>query len=220
MQSQPHVFVYLDTNGIESLFAQTVDRIETEIRTSLEEGRDNKVGGKLGLGKAIAVLLGIELGASLETSKASKKLEEAKLSLATEHKLARLQQYLRESNNLDKNLSDAIKRANQVKKSVFIDVEDLFDMPQFARGGGGVEKVNRDGAILCEVVDRFSPAKIVMVASLSKFPRLGGGRLNRLSHDAINFASYGGKDVRLHIFGSMLSLGTGTFQVKPYAIWL
>jgi hypothetical protein len=68
-------------------------------------------------------------------------------------------------------------------------------MPQFARGGGGVEKVNRDGAILCEIAERFSPAKIVMVASLSKFPRLGGGRLSRLSHDAINFASHGSKDV-------------------------
>jgi len=93
-------------------------------------------------------------------------------------------------------------------------------MPQFARGGGSVEKVDRDGAILCEIAERFSPAKIVMVASLSKFPRLGGGRLSRLSHDAINFASHGSKDVRLHVFGSMMPLSAATFQIKPYTIWL
>ncbi len=80
MQSQPHVFMYLDMNGIESLFAQTVDRIETEIRTSLEQGTDNKTGGKFGLGKAIAVLLGVELGANLETSKASKKTRRSEIS--------------------------------------------------------------------------------------------------------------------------------------------
>ncbi len=220
MQRQPDVYIYLDKNGIESLFAQTADRVEVEIRTSTEKATNKKAGAKFGLGKAIAALLGIEAGTEVEASKASKQLEEAKLALTVEHKLSRTQQYLSESNNLITSLGTAIDKSSQNNTSIFINIREEFDLPQFIKGQGVME-ANEDGAIMFEIPEGLGLAKkVVMAASLSKFPRADNGRLGSLSHEAIHFKGCSGREVLLHVFGYIRSLGNGVFQIKPYAIWL
>ncbi len=215
---QPHAYIYLDKEGIKSLFAQTVDRLETELRKSTETDVTEKAGAKFGLGKAIASLLGIEIGAKVEKSKASKLLEEAKLTLTVEHKLIRLQQHLSEEGSLSRTIDDAVNRSAQMNKPVFIDLHESFDTPQFLKAGGA-DRATQDGAIMFEIADRFA-ARVVMAASLPKFPSASGGKLNRLSHLAIHFQGHKGKSVSLHVFGYARSLSSSTCQIKPYAIWL
>jgi hypothetical protein len=218
VQNQPNVFWYLDRDGIESLFAQTVDRVETEIRESAEQSVTKKGGAKLGLGKAIAALLGLEVGAELEASNANKRLQETKSALTVEHKLARLREYLSDSNNLEDNLATAVTKASQADASVFVDVYEPFDAPQFTRSGGVIE-INRDGAIVFEINERFGAVRIVMSSGLSKYPSAAGGRLSPVSHAALHFRGFGGKNVPLHVFGYIRSITSETFQIKPFAIW-
>lgn len=215
----PDVYIYLDRDGIESLFAQTVDRVEVEIRQSTENAANEKAGAQIGLGKALAALLGIEIGARVEASKASKQLQEAKLALAVEHKLTRLQHHLHESGTLITELAPAMDKSSQRTATLFVNLHESFDLPQFA-SGKGTEQANKDGAILFEIAGRQGKWKVVMSASLSKFPTAANGRLGRVSHLAIHFQGSLGRGVPLHVFGYILSLGNGVYQIKPYAIWL
>ena len=58
------VYIYLDSDGIESLYAQTTDRVELELtRSRSKEGR-GEVGVKLGFGNLLASLLGFKEAAA------------------------------------------------------------------------------------------------------------------------------------------------------------
>jgi hypothetical protein len=60
----PRRYFYMDTDGIDSLYAQTVEKLEVESTESKERGKFGKTVGKLGLGKLLADM-GIELKVQL-----------------------------------------------------------------------------------------------------------------------------------------------------------
>ena len=92
---RPRPFIYLDREGIDSLYAQTVDRVETEFTQSLEKDRANKVAGKFGFGQLLATLFGLsEATVEAERSHANKNMEQAKYSLTTEQKIISLVDFL------------------------------------------------------------------------------------------------------------------------------
>jgi hypothetical protein len=219
LPSLPNAYLYLDSAGVESLFAQTVDRVEIELVESTKKTTEEKSSAKLGLGNALAALIGIKADASLEAAKAKTQLEQAKLGLTVEHKIARLQNYILATGYLTDDLASAVKRSKETNAKVYINVLHAFDMPQFAHRGGGVEQANDDGALEFEIPS-LSSAKVVMAASLAKFPSLASGRLGRLSHVVLHFGGFQGKNVPLHVFGYIISLSAVVCQIKPYAIWL
>ena len=105
-------------------------------------------------------------------------------------------------------------------------------MPQFYAGHSGMEVANREGFVIFEIagsnkLDTYNhddnyfkpisrPIRIVMGASVAKFPRSHNG----LSlHDVIFFNTHQGRNVELNIFGSLVPLKELTCQIKPYAIW-
>ena len=70
------VYVYLDSMGIESLFAQTTERLEIELKKSDEDASTRKASAKVCLNK-LASLFGIDLGANAELGKTNKQIEQS-----------------------------------------------------------------------------------------------------------------------------------------------
>ena len=54
----PFVYIYLDQDGIESLYAQTADRIEVESLKGSEIERAGKARANVGLGPALKGIVG------------------------------------------------------------------------------------------------------------------------------------------------------------------
>jgi hypothetical protein len=221
MIDQPDVYLYLDVPGIESLFAQTVDRVETEFTESRKKGSKDSAGVKLGIGKAIATLLGLEAGAKLDTEKTRSNLQSMKSTLTVENKLSRLLEYLVASDSLIRNLAEAVGIAMERKSSVFLQCKAHFDMPQMLRWDGGIDLINEDGAVLFEMTSHGKCKKVSMAASLAKFPRAREERLGRISHETLFFTGYKGRNVPLNLFGSLrqIDVAETLCQIKPFALW-
>jgi hypothetical protein len=219
MLDQPEVFLYLDKKGIESLFAQTVDRVETEFTESHKKASKDSAGVKIGIGKAIAALLGLEASAKLDTEKTRSNLQSTKSTLTIENKLERLLEYLSASDNLASSLSSAVVTAMDRKSSVFVKCQSNFEMPQMTQRGGGIDVINEDGAALFEVTSFGNCRKISMAASLAKFPRARNERIGRISHEALYFEGNQGQGVSLKLFGSLRQINVAECQIKPFALW-
>jgi len=227
----PVVYVYLDPVGIDSLFAQTVDEIVDEFRRVGE--RTTKLGTKLKA--ALAILFGIDLSSEAEFSHINKKAEETKSHLATEQKLDRVFDYLRQSEGSE--YFTDLKTATEYCKdhffdvnSVFVKINENFDAPQFYIENlvnRGVREVNMSGTVefekgpsLHEYSDdhfRKGDFRLVMLAGIDKFTRTRDGKMEAADHDA--YMMRAGVDIRLNVFG-YLRLRRIEYQIKPYAIWL
>jgi hypothetical protein len=221
MPSQPEVYLYLDTPGIESLFAQTVDRVETEFSESRKTGSKDNAGVKFGIGKAITALLGLEASAKLDTEKTLSNLQASKSTLTIENKLSRLVVYLEASDNLRSTLPEAVTTALARKASVFLRCHAPFDLSQMTDHRGGITRINEDGAVLFETRSSGVCRKVSMAASLAKFPRVREERLGQISHEALFFQSHAGKAVDINLFGSLrwLNVAEAVCQIKPFALW-
>jgi hypothetical protein len=219
MPKQPEVFLYLDKPGIESLFAQTVDRVETEFSESCKTGSKDSAGVKLGIGKAIAALLGLEASAKLDTEKTRSSLRSTKAALKIENKFERLLAYLEASDALVLTLPLAVVKAMDQNGSVFLRCSAEFDMPQMTHGG--IRAINEDGAALFEMTSAGRCKKVSMAASLAKFPQVREGRLGSISHEALFFQGHKGRNIPLNLFGSLrpLNIAEGQCQIKPFALW-
>jgi hypothetical protein len=170
----PYAYIYLDGPGIDGLFSQITERLETGFKETTERGKRGKVSGSIGFSKALAALLKGELSAEGELSK--KSVEEATSMLTTEQKLRNLQIYLSKSekSTFFVDLSLARGAARSKNAAVFISLSSVYcKVPQFMPGGGGVQQVNEDGAVLLKV--GADPESIPMAASLTKMPRTAKG---------------------------------------------
>ena len=220
-----HRYFYLDTDGIESLYAQTVEKLEVEYTESKEKGKIGKTIGKLGLGKLLA-----DMGIEIESSISNKALQEIKYKLSPEQKIRILTSYL---NSLDTQLfSDLLKGANWCKetgKGTFVDIEQQFNAPQFYKYPDGVKEVSETGSMMFEIGESrdepyepsdkyFRPSYFFfMNASLSKSVYPKG--MGNTSHEALFFRALKGKNLPLGVFGYLQTVGKYAFQIKPFAIW-
>jgi hypothetical protein len=244
--------VYLTfVKGIDSLYAQTTARLETQFVTERERNRE----GKVGFGAALKVLVFGDARADAELSLSGRNLEQVTSTLSVEQKLAGLIRYLNRFENAKyfDNIHQAVFQSSQRKMSVFINIETDFDLPQFYSGTSGVVVVNQEKVISFEIspsplrpksdagavpiADMYDSSdnyfkrqhfgstankpRILMNASLNKFTRMmNDGTMNPIGHEAINFGGREGRDVPLGVFGSLNTLGSSLYQIKPYAIWL
>jgi hypothetical protein len=209
--NEPRSYIYLDTAGIDSLFSQTVDRLETSRKNSAENNNRAKVSAGASLGKALSMLFGAKLDAEAEFSR--KNADEVTSSFTPEQKLTNLREYLAsiDTDSRHDDIAVASRIARAAGTSVLVAFRDEFVLPQFELGGGGVSQVNEDLALELISKDR----QIQMVASLSNFPRLEGGKMPRYSNDAYRLTD--GR-ATLSVFGLVRSVG-GSLLMKPYAIW-
>ena len=209
----PYAYIYLDKEGINSLYSQTVDQVQTELTKTSEKGKSGKLGSELALG----ALLGFGVEGNTELSVSGSRIELAKFSLTSEQKLVRLLEYLEtfEGEKFFSNLIAATHGSSGSSESVFINVKEEFDVPQFFPGRDGVAAANDVQSVLFEI----GKPRVIMSASLKKFPRAHDAKLGYVGHDAILFRENQGQDVPLNVFGQLIKL-KDSYQIKPYAIWI
>lgn len=228
----PKMYIYLDTDGIDSLYAQTVDRLEIEFTQSHERDKSGKVKGNIGIGKLLGTIIGLaDIGAETELSISGKQVNEAKMRFTLEQKLSALINYLEKLDGIEyfQQLSQAAIQVEKRNQGVFIKVSENFNMPQFFQGEDGVENVNRDQSIafvigqtdsdhdFTDTYFKKTQYTFLMMASLSKATR-SRNEMHQMGHDAMFFRMLKGKNVPLNVFGFLIPLSKYTYQIKPYAI--
>lgn len=225
----PVVYLYMDDEGIESLYAQTTDRLETELTESRSKEGRGDVELKVGFGNLLATLLGLkEAAAATKLETVHGHIEAAKSRLSVEHKLERLSEYLVKSRKCLQDIYEAAESATEPGRPVFIRVEEKFDAPDFFAGGGGVDAINSSKAIVFTLGGRYDDSdryfkrqffSFTMPASLEKFRR-SKGFMAETSHEAIAFRGLEGKEIPLGVFGYLIRYRGSVCQIKAYAIWL
>ena len=232
LRKTPRVFIYFDDEGIQSLYAQIVTILETERVRKVDRGDSGRLRAKIGFGGVMSALLG---NVEAEKGKRTEVSEEIKMRMTMEHQLQQLIRYLtrvKDEKYFD-DLFKALSRSREIGEGVYVDIFVPVNAPQFYLYSNPVAEINSVGVMSFEISppeydysdDYFRKPKdykVIMQASLSKFPRVHGSRLSPLGHEAILFRAYHGRNVPLNIFGYLFSIGhTGAFfQIKPFAIWL
>jgi len=241
------MYVYLDRDGISSLYAQTTDRVEVAVEKERQRGKAGSVKGKLGLGPALRLLLGwVDVAAEAEASLSRAEVERIKSEMTIEHKLGALIRYLNvfENDRYFDDLHRAMQQCDQLSQSVYVNTEAIFDMPQFYIGQRGVDDVNRKRSVRFECVGCRSDLdpiieenhdysdnyfkrlpsnerrRILMAASIEKFTRVIEGTMRLTGHDAMYFGGRRGRAVPLGVFGHLNQINSRFYQVKPFAIWV
>ncbi len=131
----PSVYIYLDALGIEGLYAQIVERLETEYVQTRENETRGGVHASLNILKGLAGLIGLpEIVGDAEASRVGKHVEEAKMTLTTEQKLKALFDYLGNMLNEDYfyDLDRAAMVCAQSGRGVFVNGKAKFNAPQFS----------------------------------------------------------------------------------------
>ena len=223
-------YIYLDAAGIESLLAQTTEWLETERSTAVESTGTGRVGvtGRLKsfILKAVG---GPELEVDAEIGASQKNIQQGKQLQAPEQKLAIVISGLEKIGKpiLFSDLVEASRAADGSGESVFVNVREQFNAPQF-QPHRGIGAVNQDGYLLLELgtagAYRYGddyykkPNRVVTLsANISKMPTSARG-MSGTGHDAVFFRGFNGRDVPLGVFG-ILTATPNYYQIKPYAIW-
>jgi uncharacterized protein (DUF1501 family) len=68
LSSLPNAYLYMDSAGVESLFAQTVERVEIELGESTSRATKEKLGVKLGLGNQVTAFTASDFGRTLTSN--------------------------------------------------------------------------------------------------------------------------------------------------------
>jgi hypothetical protein len=222
-------YVYLDEQGIQSLYAQTVQRLEVEHSTTIERALGGKAGGAARFRNLLLkVLGGPELELTGELSGSRRRTEQSRNTQTVEQKLDSLLDALRqirETALFFSDLRDAATHLEHPRTSVFVRIEDDFDAPQFI-GGNGSESVNEAGYLILQKGGpghynygddyyRDPSLPIKLHASVSK---MSGGGMAGSSHLAVYFRGFNGREIPLGVFGAMAKT-PAYFHIKPYAIW-
>lgn len=236
MDFAPTLYHYLDRDGIDSLYAQTVPLVESTFKESVEKSKGGKITGKAALGQALMGFLKLgEAGIEAEHARSRRNTAETTYSLSTEQKLRRIREYLENyrGNFFFNNLKEAAKHCNDNGKPAYIFIQARFNAPQFCPGAGDFGAVQKERAVIFEIgepsggkvyYDTYEEAdsyykelrvRLVMIASLDKFQTMRG----YTSHAAAIFRRHNGKGIPLGVFGYLMSHGKLFFQIKPFAIW-
>ena len=234
-QVAPVRFVYLDLHGIDSLYSQTVDRVESSVLITKEKSSGRRLGLSLSLGKLLAALIGVEPQVSADATSEGKESRASSYNPTSEHRLFSLIAHFSEHSpsSLFRSLRPAANAARHTQGPVFVSSQDRWDAPQFHSSEQGVRDANDTGAVIFtfgqpvsaayEPSDnyfRHPPLVIGMAASIVNFPHVHSGRMTSTGHDAMLFRAYKGKEIPLAVFGQLIPLPEPSFQMKPYAIWI
>jgi hypothetical protein len=224
----PLVYIYLDRDGIESLYAQITKGIEIELVESRSREGRGQVGLRASFGNLLTSLLGIkELGANTEIEAVHGYVEAAKTKLTVEHKLERLTEYLTKTKRCFGSLDEAASNSSKGEMA-YVNAVEKFNAPDFYSGQRNVRAINESGAIVFNVDKNYDSSdgyfkkgtfSFVMTAGLRNFTRIAGGMAFK-SHEAIMFSGFRGENIPLGVFGYVMRYSDLACQVKPYAMWL
>jgi hypothetical protein len=220
--AKPVRYLYIDASGIEGLYAQTVDRLQTELSTTVEKGRSGRVGAAARLRNLLVTILGPEIEFNGDLSASRKTTEQSKQIQSTEQMLASLIATLGEMGEptIFSQLAKATRHADSTGSTVYINTEDEFDAPQFY-SSDGVRIVNEEGYLILEKGGAFDyePGdNYYKKELLSRLVKLSASILKMPAASRVLFRGFGGRRVPLGVFGAITAT-PAYFQIKPYAIW-
>ena len=228
----PKRYLYIDKEGIRSLYAQTVERLEIEFTTQKNKSGKKRISGILDIGKALGNFLKlVNLSGDAEYERMDGISYTSKSKVTAEQILKELLEYLNKLGEptIFADLLKATQYCSKNKDRVFVVTETTFDVPQFY-GENGVNTINCSKYILYEknmrptydysdkYYKKVNDPKIVMSSSLSKYPNIGKKHMGHTSHEAIFFRGHKGENIPLKVFGIIFSL-PNYFQIKPFSIW-
>lgn len=226
----PVEYIYLDKSGIESLYAQTVDSVETSQTTTVQKGIAAKGGAGLKLKNLLAkLLIGLEGELSAEVSGSRSHAEQSTRVQTVEHRLKLVLEWLSKFGEdcFFASLDEASRRLRTAHGPVFINIQDSFNAPQFYGRALGTDSVNAEGYLLlekggvddyCHGDDYYKQSAAIVKLSASTKKMGTGGAMGASSHEAIFIRGSAGRNVHLCIFGTLS--GTADYlQIKPFAIW-
>jgi hypothetical protein len=228
--AEPLSYIYLDEQGVESLYAQTVDRFEVERSTTIEKAMVGRAGAAARLKNLLLKALGgPEVELSGEVSGSRRRTEQSRHAYTVEQKLADLTKALQRIGQavLFLDLSEAARHIGRGGTRAYVRVEDQFNAPQFYFGDG-TASVNESGYLILEKGGpddyeygddyyKRSDLRVTLSASVSKM-RMSAGRMAATGHMAVFLRGFKGRRIPMGIFGIM-SATPDYFQIKPYAIW-
>jgi len=150
----PFRYLYLDATGIDSLYAQTMESVETEITIARGKKRSTKIGGKASLGQTLSKVFGLpELAVQTDFAQATDSSEIIKTYRTAEQKLANVIRYLEQlgAPAFYSDVHAAAENCTNTGQSTYICIGERFDLQGF-RGGSdaGIELINRQGAMVFE----------------------------------------------------------------------
>jgi hypothetical protein len=226
----PLDYIYLDGPGIESLYAQIVDTVETSRTTTIQKGTATKVGAGLRLKNFLVKLLsGIEGEVSAEVTGSRARTEQSTRVQTIEHRLEGVLDFLSKSGQdyFFTSLHEASRHLQTADGPVFINIRDSFNAPQFYDSALDVDSVNAAGYLLlekggaddyCYGDDYYKQSTAVVKLSASIKKMRTGGAMGATSHEAVFIRGFAGRHVPLCVFGTLS--GTPDYlQIKPFAIW-
>lgn len=219
------VFVYLDVEGIDLLYSQTVERVEV----SRTEQRSGSVAGKAGLSARLKSVFLLFLGqGSLEGAAEASVSRESTLSITKSMSVSsKLRSLIESLESIEhgvcfSSLAAAAKYSTENKQKVFFCGSHRFDAPQFFEGSG--PRIVTDSGYLIlqsgqiarhiESDDYYKETNVKadMACSISKMPRSQNG-MAFLGHDATYLRAYKGIAIPFMVFSAVIPL-PGSPQVE------
>ena len=219
-------FIYMDSEGIRSLYAQLSKLSERERRASEQKKKSTSGKGQLNL-KVIAGLFGGSAETELTQTRNSEVLTERILIKEDEQKLVEIESALSEKGSL--------LEANTVNILAYIPIDHL---PAFIRGrlllttrgfyDKDIVKEVLDSQTVTfrlDITDKFCLWPLIrMGGSLSKFTGAGVKEngtaiMGYTSHLAILLRALETDPLYLGVLGQIHKTGSSLY-IKPYAIWM
>jgi hypothetical protein len=220
-------YFYIDELGLASLHAQLTHGEVTESVLSSEHTDEKKRSLKLNFLSLIGA-------ADMEGAQSAKEAMIRKLRLRAENRLREICASLRATGQLHTQFPAAATKARSTGEPAWFYGRQEFCAPQFA---GGIVSINQDRAVVftsgeneCDSSynpsdEYYKPAmqnqaarpRILMSASLFKFPGAQGGQLGVSSHEALFFSRFATAYVSLLVFGSVYCVAE-SYQIKPLAL--
>lgn len=223
-------YIYLDHTGIESLYAQAVESLETSRVTTVK--RELSAKGRAGArfrNVLVKMLTGFEAEVSAEGTGSETRIEQRTTLRTIEQKLNAIIEFLSKSGKgyYFTNLADAVRHVQARQEQVFLNIHERFNAPQFFGHASGFDRVNADryllfqkgGALDYDDSDSYyrqTTAVIKLSASIDKMR--AGPVMGATSHEAVFLRGFGGRGVPLSVFGTLTDAGE-YFQIKPIALW-
>jgi hypothetical protein len=211
-------FFYIDESGLASLHAQLVHGEIGESTIATEHTHADKKSLKL----SFFSLFG---AADWEGARAAKEATTRKLKARAENMLTEICASLRATGDLDTTFSSAVAKTRSTGEPAWFYGREQFRVPQFA---AGTALLNKDRAIVFEsgsegydssdhYYKHVPGPRVIMSASLFKFPGARDGQLGDTSHEALFFRQFVNSPVSLLVFGSVYCAAE-IVQIKPLAL--
>lgn len=162
--------------------------------------------------EASAKILGVggDIGVNSESETKEKK------ETTSAYKLDHVKNALVSSGQLLRELQDSVRLCSGSETRVYVEAAGYFRAPQFKKGQGGVDQVNRDRSVIleCQAGDNL----IVMSLSLDHMLRVRNGIMGRLGHDAILLREIGDKAFLFTVFGLLYRISNDELQMRPITV--